>query len=60
MSSSIPGLFKEQEGAANAFANKMFSNASSGGALRGQFRSKNTQVLSGQPSPIGFGAPASD
>ena len=24
MSSSIPGLFKEQEGAANAFANKMF------------------------------------
>lgn len=47
MSSSIPGLFQEQEGAANAFANKMFANASAGGALRGQFSMNNTPGIVG-------------
>lgn len=47
MSSNIPGLFQEQEGAANAFANKMFANASAGGALRGQFSPNNTPGLIG-------------
>lgn len=47
MSSSIPGLFKEQEGAAQAFANKMFANASAGGALRGQFSPNNTPGVVG-------------
>src|SRR5690242_5718049 len=47
MSSSIPGLFKEQEGAANAFANKMFANASAGGALRGEFSQNNTPGIVG-------------
>ena len=47
MSSSIPGLFQEQEGAANAFANKMFANASAGGALRGQFSPNNTPGIVG-------------
>lgn len=47
MSSSIPGLFKEQEGAAQAFANKMFANASAGGALRGQFSPNNTPGIVG-------------
>lgn len=47
MSSSIPGLLKEQEGAAQAFANKMFANASAGGALRGQFSINNTPGIVG-------------
>lgn len=47
MSSSIPGLFKEQEGAANAFANNMFAKASAGGALRGQFSMNNTPGIVG-------------
>ena len=47
MSSSIPGLFQEQEGAAQAFANKMFANASAGGALRGQFSINNTPGIVG-------------
>lgn len=47
MSSSIPGLFKEQEGAANVFANKMFANASAGGALRGQYSMNNTPGVVG-------------
>lgn len=47
MSSTIPGLFKEQEGAAQAFANKMFANASAGGALRGQFSINNTPGIVG-------------
>ncbi len=47
MSQNIPGLFKEQEGAANAFANKMFANASAGGALRGQFSMNNTPGIVG-------------
>lgn len=47
MISSIPGLFQEQEGAANAFANKMFAKASAGGALRGQFSQNNTPGLVG-------------
>lgn len=47
MSSTIPGLFQEQEGAANAFANKMFANASAGGALRGQFSMNNTPGIVG-------------
>ena len=47
MSQNIPGLFQEQEGAANAFAKKMFANASAGGALRGQFSMENTPGLVG-------------
>ncbi len=47
MSQEIPGLFQEQEGAANAFAKKMFANASAGGALRGQFSMNNTPGLVG-------------
>jgi hypothetical protein len=47
MSSAIPGLFKEQEGAANAFANNMFAKASAGGALRGQFSMNNTPGIVG-------------
>jgi hypothetical protein len=47
MSSTIPGLFKEQEGAVQAFANKMFANASAGGALRGQFSINNTPGIVG-------------
>lgn len=47
MSSSIPGLLKEQEGAAQAFANKMFANASAGGALRGQFSINNMPGIVG-------------
>lgn len=47
MSETIPGLFKEQEGAAQAFANKMFANASAGGALRGQFSQNNTPGIVG-------------
>lgn len=47
MSSNIPGLFKEQEGAANAFANKMFANASAGGAMRGQFSPNSTPGIVG-------------
>lgn len=47
MSSNIPGLFQEQEGAANAFANKMFANASAGGALRGMFSPNNTPGIVG-------------
>lgn len=47
MSSTIPGLFQEQEGAANALANKMFANASAGGALRGQFSMNNTPGIVG-------------
>lgn len=47
MSSSIPGLFQEQEGAANAFANKMFANASAGGAMRGAFSPNSTPGIVG-------------
>ena len=47
MSSNIPGLFQEQEGAANAFANKMFANASAGGAMRGQFSPNSTPGIVG-------------
>lgn len=47
MSSTIPGLFKEQEGAANAFANNLFAKASAGGALRGQFSPNNTPGIVG-------------
>lgn len=36
MSQRFPGLFAEQEGAANAFANNMFSKASASAALQGK------------------------
>lgn len=47
MSQKIPGLFQEQEGAANVFANNMFSKASAGGAMRGQFSPNNTPGIVG-------------
>ena len=47
MSQEIPGLFQEQEGAANAFAKKMFANASASGALGGKFSPNNIPGLVG-------------
>ena len=47
MSKSMPGLFDEQVGAMDAYAKKMFANASAGGALRGGVSINNTPAIVG-------------
>lgn len=46
-SQTTPGLFKEQEGWANAFANQLFNKTSGSAAARGQLSPFNTPAIVG-------------